>query len=95
MADTTRPRLTSLTVKELLDITDKASTLLSELMDVYAGGSGGSPQVRAFLLHRHGDTIRDLREIAMLAQDVIGSSGQGCAADEVILELQDDDGGAR
>ena len=68
MADTARPRLTSLTVKELLDITDTAASWLDSLLTLAESVSAiqGTPLIGVAVTRR---SIADLRSVAEMALD--------------------------
>lgn len=63
-----------LTVKEMLDIVTRSESVIRE--------SDGADE--------HGELLADLKGLRDFTALIIGSSGQGCAADAVILELGDD-----
>lgn len=63
-----------LTVEELLDIVTRSESVIRE--------SDGADE--------HGELLADLKGLRDFTACIIGSSGQGCAADAVILELGDE-----
>lgn len=65
---------TSLTVSDLLAVTDNAATLMETFIDA----------------HDRADAVEQLRAIAQLCHTAIGVSHMGTAADTVILELGDE-----